>query len=163
MLLFQFLTIVSCIVVAAMASTHPTIVLIPGAWHSPIHYELVTKQLQAAHYDVVSSTLPSVGASDPNITTVTTDSTFISEKLIAPLLAEGKDIVLVMHSYGGSPGSVAAHGQSKTERTSKGLEGGITGIVFVAALLAPEGASLLTLLGGKFNDWVEVNVSLSTL
>jgi pimeloyl-ACP methyl ester carboxylesterase len=142
-----------------MASSLPTIVLIPGAWHSPIHYELVTKKLQAAHYDVVSSTLPSLDPSNPNVTTVTTDSTFISEKLLAPLLTEGKDIVLVMHSYGGSPGSVAAHGQSKTERSSKGLEGGIVGIIFIAALLTPEGASLLTMVGGKFNDWVEVNVS----
>lgn len=75
-------------------------------------------------------------------------------KLLAPLLEVGKDIVLVMHSYGGPPGSVAARGQSKTERKSRGLKGGVIGLVFIAALLAPEGASLRDMVGGKFHPWV---------
>lgn len=79
-------------------------------------------------------------------------------KLLNPLLDDGKDILLVMHSYSGSPGSVAARGLSQVERVSKGLEGGIIRLVFIAALVAPKGASLLSMVGGKFHPWVQVGV-----
>ena len=141
-----------------MASSLPTIVLVPGAWHSPIHYKQLTTLFEESGYAVSTSPLPSLNPADPEATTTTSDSTFIAEKLIAPLLEEGKDIVLVMHSYGGSPGSVAARGLSKTERMSQDLQGGIIGLVFIAALLASEGASLLDMVGGKFHPWVQVNV-----
>jgi hypothetical protein len=139
----------------------PTVVLVPGAWHSPIHYKQLITLLQDAGYAVSSSPLPSLDPPEPDAITTTSDSAFIAEKLLAPLLEVGKDIVLVMHSYGGSPGSVAARGQSKTERKSPGLKGGVIGLVFIAALLAPEGASLRDMVGGKFHPWVQVNVGLS--
>lgn len=141
-----------------MASKLPTIVIVPGAWHSPLHYSPLTALFGNAGHTVSSSALPSINPPEPDSVTTTSDANFISENLLAPLLNEGKDILLVMHSYGGSPGSVAARGQSKVERASKGLEGGIIGLVFIAALVAPEGASLLAMVGGKFHPWVQVGV-----
>jgi hypothetical protein len=145
-----------------MAPVLPNIILIPGAWHSPIHYKELITLLEAAGYNVASSPLPSLDPPEPGSVTTISDSTFIAEKLLSPLLDEGKDVVLVMHSYGGSPGSAAARGQSKVERTSKGLMGGVIGLVFIAALLAPEGASLLSAVGGRFHPWVQVNVRFHT-
>ena len=139
-----------------MAPSLPTIVIVPGAWHSPAHFKQLIALLKQAGYPVSSYSLPSLEPSDPNATTTTSDSTFIKEKILAPLLEKGSDILLVMHSYGGSPGSVAARGLSKVERISQGLQGGVIGLVFIAALLAPEGASLLAMVGGKFHPWVQI-------
>jgi pimeloyl-ACP methyl ester carboxylesterase len=144
-----------------MTRSLPTIVIVPGAWHSPAHFKQLSALFKQAGYPVSSSSLPSLNPSDPDTTTTTSDSTFIREQVLGPLLEKGTDILLVMHSYGGSPGSVAARGLSKVERMSGGLQGGVIGLVFIAALLAPEGASLLAMVGGKFHPWVQVNVCLS--
>ena len=49
------------------------------------------------------------------------------------LADEARDIVLVMSSYGGFPGTQAAFGLSKASRAKKGLRGGIISLVYIAA------------------------------
>ena len=46
---------------------------------------------------------------------------------------------LVMHSYGGCPGSAAAGGLSKAARTAAGKQGGIIGLIFMCGFIAHEG------------------------
>ena len=50
----------------------------------------------------------------------------------------GKEVVLVMHSYSGGPGAMAASGLSIAERHAAGQTGGIIRLVFIAAFLAGE-------------------------
>ena len=142
-----------------MAGSKPTFVLVPGAWHSPSHYGHLLARLQGAGYPTVSLALPSVNPQEPKKVEVVTDIVFIREKILLPLLEDGKDVVLAMHSYGGCVGGAAAKGLSKSERRSEGRQGGVIGLVFIAAFLAREGDSLLSALGGKFDPWVTVNVS----
>lgn len=142
-----------------MANTNPTVVVIPGAWHSPWHYDRILAPFVKANYPVFCSRLPSVGASDPASVVVSTDATFIREKLLLPLIEEGKEVVLVMHSYGGSPGAAAAKGLSKIEVGAEDKAGGIIGLIFICAVLANEGDSLLSKRGGEFDPWVLENVS----
>ena len=136
----------------------PTVVIVPGAWHSPVHYDSLISFLKAAGYPTVSHKLPSVDTTTPSTTTAQGDAQAIVEKVLTPLLNDGKDVVLVAHSYGGSPGGAAANGLSKAERATSGLQGGIIGLVWIAALVAPNNVSLLQLIGGKFNDWVDLDV-----
>jgi len=158
MLLSNFIVLLSSTAIMGTATPSlPTIVVVPGAWHSPVHYTELLALFEAAGYPTSSSVLPSVDPPNPNITTATTDADFIKDNILAPLLSQGKEIVMVMHSYGGSPGGAAANGLSKVERTAAGKTGGIIGLVFIAALLVQEGTSLLTAVGGTFNPWVEVN------
>ncbi len=141
-----------------MAAAKPIIVIIPGAWHSPEHYSGVTALLQQAGYSVLLHALPSV---DPQVAashSICTDTTFIRENILLPLLEEGKDMLLVMHSYGGCPGSAAAKGLSKKERTATGRSGGVIGLVFLAGFLFKEGDSLFSRLGGKLAAWHVVDV-----
>lgn len=144
--------------ISLMANSKPTFVLVPGAWHSPSHYGHLLARLHEAGHPTVSLALPSVNPEEPKKIDVGTDITFIREKMLLPLLEDGKDIVLVMHSYGGCPGGAAAKGLSKSERRSEGRQGGVIGLVFVAAFLAREGDSLRSALGGKFDPWVIENV-----
>ncbi|KAL8964171.1 MAG: hypothetical protein Q9183_004640 [Haloplaca sp. 2 TL-2023] len=72
-----------------------------------------------------------------------------------PQLDAGKDVILAVHSYGGLPGAVAAKGLSKEERMADGKEGGIVGLLFICALVARTGDSLLSILPGRvFDPWV---------
>ena len=45
----------------------PTIVLVPGAWHSPVHYELLFSQLRLSGYPIISDRLPSCGSTHPKL------------------------------------------------------------------------------------------------
>ncbi|OAX83797.1 hypothetical protein ACJ72_01834 [Emergomyces africanus] len=137
-----------------MPLAKPHIALISGAWHSPVHYQELSNFLEKAGYLVSSIRLPSVGSSDPKKESVNGDAIAIRENLLLPLLDDGKDVVMVMHSYGGCPGSAAAAGLSKTERKTGG---GVIGLIYIAAFLAREGDSLLSALGGKFDPWVIIN------
>lgn len=141
-----------------MSQVKPHIVLVPGAWHSPIHYQELIELLEKAGYSVKSMQLPSVGSKEPNQVSVATDATAIREKLLLPLLDDGKDVILLMHSYGGCPGAAAAKGLGKHDSNANG-RGSIVGLIFLTAFLAREGDSLLSALQGKFDPWVEINVS----
>jgi pimeloyl-ACP methyl ester carboxylesterase len=141
----------------------PTIVLIPGAWHVPQHYALLIDSLTAAKYEVVSHQLPSVGSQTPREQSVAKDASYIEKFLLLPLLDAGKDVLLLMHSYGGCAGADAAKGLSKAERSGAGKKGGIIGLVFMCAFVATEGDSLLSKLPGqKYDPWVIQNVSFSS-
>lgn len=129
------------------APVHPlTIAFIPGAFHTPSHFSSLSAQLEKVGYEVSSVQLPSVDpptAAAASVATPTNDALFIREKLLLPLIEEeGKDVVLLMHSYGGLPGSGSAVGLSKRERGEKKQKGGVMGLVFVAAHVAREGQTV---------------------
>jgi len=140
----------------------PTIVLVPGAWHSPQHYSALIDNLKAQSFQVVTDRLPSVGSKTPREQSVSKDADFIQNHLLLPILDSGKDVLLLMHSYGGCPGADAAKGLSKAERKAAGKKGGIIGLVFMCAFVAAEGDSLLSKLPGQVYDpWVIQNVSVT--
>ena len=135
-------------------SEKPVIVLAPAAWHSPIHYVQYTSQLNVAGFDTVSQRLPSCGSSDPQAQSVTIDAAFIAQDLLMPSINSGKEVVLVMHSYSGGPGAMAAKGLSIVERRAAGQKGGIIGLIFISAFIAQNGQSLLSGGGGQYAPWV---------
>lgn len=118
----------------------------------------MTARLHETGYPTLSLNLPSIDSQEPKKIEAATDVVFIREKMLLPLLEDGKDVVLVMHSYGGLPGGAAAKGLSKSERESQGLAGGVIGLVFLAAFLAREGDSLVSALGGRLDPWITLKV-----
>jgi pimeloyl-ACP methyl ester carboxylesterase len=139
--------------------TKPTILFVPGAWHTPAHYQSFFQKLQDAGYPTNSKQLPSVGATEPETQTSAADAAFIRGNVLLPDIEQGKDVILVMHSYGGCPGAAAAKGLSKAERTAVGKTGGIVGLVFMCAFVANEGDSLRSKLpGNKLDPWNILNV-----
>lgn len=125
----------------------PTIVLIPGAWHSADCYDILLPHLQRAGYETLPLTLPSVGA-DPAIQSLDSDVQLIREN-ITRLISDGKDVVLVMHSYGGIPGSSAVQGLAKTDRKAEGLPGGVAALVYICAWMVAEGKTAREYGGGR--------------
>lgn len=138
----------------------PTIALVPGAWHTPAHYEPLLEQLRKLGYATISQQLPSVGSEDPKSQSAANDADFVRRNVLLPELDQGKDVIVLMHSYGGSPGSAAAKGLSKTERAAAGQKGGVIGLVYISAFLAGEGDSLVSKNpDGKLHPWVIIDVS----
>lgn len=142
-----------------MATPKPTILLVPGAWHTPAHYSTLLKLFESSSYPTTSSALPSVTSSTPLAVTVSTDIDFVRDTLILPLLDAGKDVIVLSHSYGGFVGGAAAKGLSKSERAAEGKEGGVVGLIFVAAFLGKEGQDLLGAVGGTPDPRIDVDVS----
>lgn len=71
-------------------------------------------------------------------------------------------MVLVLHSYGGIPGSDAAETYSKSERMAKGLCGGVVRVVWISAFACDVGESMLDkVAGNKSSNFVQDDVSLS--
>ncbi|KAL8765573.1 MAG: hypothetical protein Q9209_007404 [Squamulea sp. 1 TL-2023] len=66
----------------------------------------------------------------------------------------GKEIVVIMHSYSGGPGAMAAEGLSLAERRAAGRIGGIVGLIFISAFIAKDGQTLVSGSGGQLAPWV---------
>jgi hypothetical protein len=91
---------------------------------------------------------------------------FIRDRMILPILElEERDVILVMHSYGGVPGSAAALGLGKKERTAQGKKAGVIGQIFYAAMLQKggDGVDLFTAGGGSFPPFLRADVRLDVL
>jgi len=130
-----------------MSISRPIFIIVPGAWHAPSSYEILANHLKATNATVLIAAHPSLNSAQPLTVTCTQDADTV-RKLFLPLIEdEEKDVVLVAHSYGGVSGSGAAYGLSKFSRAKAGKRGGVIGIVFIAAFVIPEGASMKGMLG----------------
>ncbi|MCJ1247408.1 hypothetical protein MMC30_004622 [Trapelia coarctata] len=135
-----------------------TIVLVPGAWMRPSTYENFLAILQKAGYPTSYASYPSLSPDDPLKADVAADSASIREKVMLPLIEQqGKEVVVVMHSYGGMPGSVASAGLGKTQLAHQGKRGGVVGLVFISGFVLQEGASVADGQGGALPPWVKEN------
>ena len=138
--------------------TKPTFVLVPGAWHQPSIYTSVMATLNAHGYPTISLPLPSVGAI-PSNTTFDEDVNAIRDLLTKLVDVEGKEVVLVVHSYSGIPGPEAPKGLGKRERQDKGLKGGVVRLVFIIAYVISEGFGL-TAVTTKMPEWMKLNIEV---
>ncbi|KAJ5668097.1 uncharacterized protein N7477_006667 [Penicillium maclennaniae] len=121
-------------------SIKPTILLIPGAWHEAGIFDTVAAILRAQGYPVESMTLPSAGG--PVSTTVADDAEYIRGRYLKELVAQGKEVVMVMHSYSGIPGTESIQGLARKDLEAQGKQGGVVAIVYISAFLMPAGQSL---------------------
>ncbi len=127
----------------------PTVVIVPGAWTPVAAYEPLRGALERIGLPGVVCDLPSLDSSDPTEASIEADADAIVSASFAPLLREGAEIVLVMHSYGALPGSVAAAGRARDGHT-----GGLIGLICVGGFILGEGQSLADGQGGQLPSWV---------
>ncbi|KAL9622886.1 MAG: hypothetical protein Q9160_002812 [Pyrenula sp. 1 TL-2023] len=118
-------------------ATNPVFVLLHGAWHTPNCFNSIVPLLEKDGFAVVCPQLPSAGA-DPPAPNFDADIAAIRAAVI-PLLDDGRDVVVVMHSYSGIPGGTALEGLDKRSRAQNGEKGGVIRLVYIMAFLVPEG------------------------
>lgn len=120
-----------------MDTSKPSVLIVHGAFHPPACYDPLTRELEAAGFEVVVPRHPSLGK---GIFDVTLDDDIAALRRVAePLFAAGKKVILVPHSYGGFLATNAAKDHTTTERKARGLSGGFAGIVYLAAAIVKRG------------------------
>jgi hypothetical protein len=65
--------------------------------------------------------------------------TALVHSTVSELAEEGRDVVVVMHSYGGIPAESRYEDLAKDERSRRGLKGGVVALVYICAWMLPEG------------------------
>lgn len=136
----------------------PTILLVPGAWFPPSAYNAFSQAVRNAGYPTECASYPSLNPEDPMHADAAADTSSILRNYLIPLIniAE-KDVVIVMHSYGGIPGSGAATGLGKATRKQEGRKGGVVGLVHSSGFVLPEGLSCADGQGGSLPAWIKEN------
>ncbi|KIW80029.1 hypothetical protein Z517_06644 [Fonsecaea pedrosoi CBS 271.37] len=139
-------------------SSKPVIVFVPGAWHVPETFHLVVGELEAAGYETRGVKLASVGSPEP-LKDFQPDVEAIQQVLRSVIEDEGKEVLLVVHSYGGVVGNEAVKGLDKASREKEGKKGGVSHIYFCCAFALPEGVSLMDALNQTPLPWFRINDS----
>lgn len=124
----------------------PTIVVCPGAWHSEPCLDPFLQALRKAGYPAQGITLRSVGDASIGVK----DDEIYFKSVLEPLIERRQEVVLVLHSYAGFPGTGSITGLDKQSRQADGLDGGIIGVVYLAAFVPVEGESLYGMIGGQW-------------
>lgn len=114
--------------------TLPTIVFIPGAGPTCEYYKHVISILSAKGFPTATVDLPSVGGISPMA-----DDAAAIQKVTSELASDGQEIILVMHSYGGIPGTESAKGLARKIRQTEGKPGGIIGLVYCPPICSKKG------------------------
>lgn len=140
-----------------------TIVICCGAWPLVQFFEPLIKAFEAKGRVAICKVPPSYPAYRPgNPPKINPDTDYLRGHVLQPLLEDGKDIVIFMHSYGGAYGPGSLESISKREREAKGLKGGVIAGIFNAAFVAPKGTTPLEAMGldpENLPEWIDHDVS----
>ncbi|KAI1413717.1 alpha/beta-hydrolase [Hypoxylon sp. FL1857] len=128
----------------------PSILLVPGSFSLPEFYDNILNAVRARGYEIKGLHYPSVGLKagprPGELPSMYDDAAFIAKE-VASLADEGKDIVLIGHSYGGVPLTQSTKGVTKVERQKQGKKGGIVRLAYMTALVPALGKSAVNILG----------------
>jgi pimeloyl-ACP methyl ester carboxylesterase len=125
----------------------------------PNVFDAVRTRLEALGFLSECPAHPSIGAEPPSL--MLEDDVSSLRGVVTALADEGRDIIVVGHSYGGVVASCAVEGLAKPVRAANGKRGGVVSVVYLAAFALDKGQSLLGLLGGKVLPWMKVEVGPS--
>lgn len=119
----------------------PAVVIVPGAWHCPQHYQHLINQLAKFNYTAIGVILPSVNSSPP-LASWDQDAQAVRQVIMENLDA-GKDVIAVAHSFGGIAMSEAVKSLGKEAREKRGLKQGVLRLVYMCAMALAEGQTHL--------------------
>jgi pimeloyl-ACP methyl ester carboxylesterase len=115
-----------------IAPQKPCVLMSCGIFSQAICFDDSKQRLEAAGFDVVLvSTHPSLGPNSAG-KTVWDDARALQEQM-SPQISEGREFIIIGHSYGGYPGFVATQGWTVSERRAVGKKGGVRAVVFFTA------------------------------
>ncbi|CAO2652876.1 Nn.00g022870.m01.CDS01 [Neocucurbitaria sp. VM-36] len=130
-------------------TTHSTeLVIVPGSFSSSKLYDPMVDPLRAKGYTVHVLDPPCYpgnykkGTPSPSMYD---DAAFINA-FVAKLADEGNDIVLLAHSYGGTPASESLKGVTRKEREEKGKKGGVVRAAYITCIVPKIGENLATVI-----------------
>ncbi|KAK7926578.1 hypothetical protein PG985_003576 [Apiospora marii] len=162
----------------------PTIVFGPGAWHRARCFDTIRAALHSQGWETEAVEYPSVVEADKHAEALRSGGGDIEAKglpgldadadatrdVLRRLSDQGKEIVLVVHSYGGLVGANALGAPADANhpdgskaavekygiqhRKAAGQKGGVVMYVYLAAFVTPKGGSIYNMLGGNWLPWM---------
>ena len=143
---------------AALSNPKPTVVWVPGLLHTTEHFQPIISALAKVSIPSFAISVPNIGAGAA--TAAPYDDLKTTRKELQELVDEGKEVLVISHSYGGVPACQAIRGLEKSQRVKNSQQGGIIRIVFMGAFVIQEGQSLWTFLNGQLPPpWARREVS----
>lgn len=143
-----------------MAQSKPVYIFVGGVSHTPVFFKDLIDEMAAYDYESTAVAFPTCGDNTEN-TKQWDEVTAIQESVSSYLDGKNQDVVLVLHSYGGWPGSRAVKGLDKETRRNNGKSTGIIEVVFLAAFLLPDNAPMAQY--SHLPPWLTVEVGTKTL
>lgn len=129
------------------ASQKPTILFIHGSWHNPNYFAPIRALFESQGFPT-ECPLQATYNAQPHSTLSLNDDVEVIQASPTQLTEDGKEVIVIMHSYVGVFGSEAVlESFGKKARQNSGLPGGVTRLLYLAAFLLPLGASLATIFG----------------
>lgn len=143
--------------------SRPVFVVVPGTSQNPGHYGYLLHLIQSHGYPALSALLPTTGTGENVL--VQDDADYIRKRMLLPVLdIEKHDVILVMHSYSGMPGSAAAAGLGKADRAAQGKTSSVIGQIYIASFLSRgDGMDVATTFGGSLPPHLYADVRPSPL
>ncbi|KAI9721346.1 MAG: hypothetical protein M1828_005206 [Chrysothrix sp. TS-e1954] len=130
----------------------PTIVIVPGAWHTPIAFEDLVARL-SPFFHVVCISLPSTTSPQPARVTLSDDIDYLRNNYLLPLINGGNEVVVLAHSYAAVPASAAVKLLSVDDiawaRGGSGQGGGVVGLIYLSGFLIKEGTTFYEFLNSQ--------------
>ena len=124
----------------------PSLVIVPGSFSGPEHYAALLPLLQK-DYEVIVGTLQSADRSPPRKPATLQEDAAYFRGIIETLASQGKDVVIIAHSFGGMVATESVQGVTKQEREAKGLKGGVVKVIYLASVLPDIGKSCVDVQG----------------
>lgn len=142
-------------------SPKPTLILVPGAWHNgAIIFNKVISVLSKQQYKCIPIALPSITPTgNPSITYI--DDITAVRNAIEAETTQGRDVVLVVHSYGGHVGSSAMKGLTRPKQhqdNGNSGHGHVIGFAMISSVFTVTGAPFVDGTG-KHPPWMTENLS----
>ncbi|KAI0965344.1 Alpha/beta hydrolase fold-1 [Xylaria arbuscula] len=141
--------------IIAEPGSSPIVFFTPGAWHRPWVFDDVRRILSTRGFKTESSSLATPGSTGPNVG-LPADTAQIRSAL-KNLVNDGKEVVVVAHSYGGLVTSNAVEGLGIEQRTRDGFKGSVIMILYLAAFALPANDRLSGALDDSHPDWWDVS------
>lgn len=129
----------------ATMSNRPTLIFIHGSWHRPICYDPIIKLLEP-NFRCVRVALPST-AFNPEATFK--DDLDATRDAISAETRDGRNVVVVAHSYGGLVGNSAIKGFAKPKDTDTSQTGYVCGLILIASGFTLTGLSFMDPFFGR--------------
>lgn len=138
--------------------SNTTILFVPGSFALPEFYDPVFEKVRAKGHDIHGLHMPTVGLSasqgrpGPGAPpTMYDDAAYIANEA-ERLADQGKRVVIIGHSYGGTPVSQSARGLGVADRSARGLPGGVARLAYMTCLVPAVGETAKDVLAGVPQD-----------
>ncbi|EXA28536.1 hypothetical protein FOQG_19164 [Fusarium oxysporum f. sp. raphani 54005] len=125
----------------------PTLVFVPGAWHTPDCWGKVMAAMEAQHYKCIPVTLPTT-QSTSNSVNFATDVKAVCDAIMAET-TEGVDVIVLVHAYGGAVGASAISGLTRRNSETNAGTGHVLGLFMLSTGFVASGISFMDALDGN--------------